>query len=53
MKSICVLGVHFIVGWSWASDLSWMPMLVFSASTPLSKYFMTLSNVSKQDNIMR
>ena len=34
----------------WASCLCWTSLLVFSTSTPFSKYFMTLSNVSKQDN---
>ena len=37
----------------WASDLCWMSLLVIITSTSSSKSFMTLSNVPKQDNIIR
>ena len=39
--------------WSAPSSLCWTSLLVFYASTPSSKFFMTLSNVPKQDNIIR
>lgn len=37
----------------WTSLLNWTSFLVFSASTPLSKYSMNLLDVSKNENIIR
>jgi hypothetical protein len=35
----------------WAFLLTWTPLLVFCASMPLSKYFITLSDIVKSDSI--
>ena len=64
MESGCVLGDQFKADWSWrprqtqnhvgpASDFCWMSLLVVIASTSSSKSLMTLSNVPKQDNVIR
>jgi hypothetical protein len=37
----------------WASNLAWMPTLVFSTSLHLSKYFAVLSIVAKNKNIVK
>ena len=36
----------------WASNLAWIPMLVFSASMYLSMYFFYLSIIPKNNNII-